>query len=69
MHSENFNNQKLSLKLFGELADKKTSQYARAHYDIILLFHRPDFSPKPTPKKPRSSNPLTPILKNPKVDL
>ena len=29
----------------------------------------PDFSPKPTPKKPRSSNPLTPILKNPKVDL
>jgi uncharacterized protein (DUF924 family) len=40
MHSENFNNQKLSLKLFGELADKKTCQYARAHYDIILLFHR-----------------------------
>jgi uncharacterized protein (DUF924 family) len=40
MHSENFNNQKLSLKLFGGLADKKTYQYARAHYDIILVFHR-----------------------------
>jgi uncharacterized protein (DUF924 family) len=40
MHSESFSNQKLSLKLFGELADKKTGQYARAHYDIILLFHR-----------------------------
>jgi hypothetical protein len=40
--------------------------------DLVLkarIEETPDFSPKPTPKKPRSSNPLTPILKNPKVDL
>ncbi len=40
MHSENLDDQKLSLKLFEELADIKTYQYARAHYDIILLFRR-----------------------------
>jgi hypothetical protein len=36
---------------------------------IIFAAFFPDFSPKPTQQKPQPLNPLTPILKNPKIDL
>ncbi len=58
------------LQTLEDLKSKIKTAQIKAHLavnkEMLIL---PDFSPKPTPRKPRLFNLLTPILKNPKVDL